>query len=96
MYKILKGILLIHQTRQDAELEYWRIAVPDNKEIRDKVVQEPHSIPYSAHPGIQRTLGKVRKSFYWKGMNGYVREFVENCPVCQMEKSDHTLSKGKL
>ena len=31
-----------------------------------------------------------------KGMSGHVREFVENCPVCQMEKSDHTLSKGKL
>ena len=29
-------------------------------------------------------------------MSGNVREFVENCPVCQMEKSDHTLSKGKL
>ena len=25
-----------------------------------------------------------------------IRSFVENCPVCQMEKSDHTLSKGKL
>ena len=29
-------------------------------------------------------------------MSGHVREFVENCPVCQMEKSDQTLSKGKL
>ena len=29
-------------------------------------------------------------------MSGHVREFVENCPVCQMEKSDHALSKGKL
>ena len=25
-----------------------------------------------------------------------VRSFVERCPVCQMEKSDRTLSKGKL
>ena len=29
-------------------------------------------------------------------MSGYVREVVENCPICQVEKSDHTLSKGKL
>ena len=29
-------------------------------------------------------------------MSGHVREFVENCPMCQMEKSDRTLSKGKL
>ena len=29
-------------------------------------------------------------------MLGDVRQFVENCTVCQMEKSDHTLAKGKL
>ena len=72
VYKMLNGILLVHQLRQDAKLDYWRIVVPDNKEIRDKVVQELHSIPYSAHPGFQRTIGKVRKSFFWKGMSGHV------------------------
>ena len=59
-------------------------------------MRELHSTPYSAHPGIQRTIARVRRSFYWKGMLGDVRQFVENCPVCQMEKSDHTLAKGKL
>ena len=29
-------------------------------------------------------------------MLGDVRQYVENFPVCQMEKSDHTLAKGKL
>ena len=28
--------------------------------------------------------------------DGDIRIFVKKCPVCQMEKSDHTLSKGKL
>ena len=66
VYKMLNGILLIHQNRQNAKLDYWRIVVPDNKDIRYKVVQELHSIPYSAHHRIQRTLGKVRKSFSGK------------------------------
>ena len=29
-------------------------------------------------------------------MTGDIPQFVENCPVCQTEKSDHTLAKGKL
>ena len=29
-------------------------------------------------------------------MTGDIRQLVENCPVCQTEKSDHTLAKGKL
>ena len=33
VYKMLNGILLIHQNRQDAELDYWRIVVPDDKEL---------------------------------------------------------------
>ena len=29
-------------------------------------------------------------------MLGDIRQFVENCDVCQMEKSDHTLTKGEF
>ena len=96
VYKMVNKILLIHQTGQDVGIDYWQVVVPNDKTTRDQIIQELHSIPYSAHPGIQRTVGKVRKSFFWRGMSGHIREFVENCPVCQMEKSDHTLSKGKL
>ena len=49
-----------------------------------------------AHPRIIRTVQKVRNSFYWKGVAGDVREFVEACPTCQLEKSNHTLTRGQL
>ena len=29
-------------------------------------------------------------------MSGDIREFVESCPTCQLEKADHTLQKGNL
>ena len=38
VYKILNRVLLVHQTGQNTELDYWRIVVPYNKEIRDRVV----------------------------------------------------------
>ena len=92
----MNSLLVVHDQNQDADLDFWRIVVPDNPEIKEHIVRELHATPYSAHPGIQRTIARVRRSFYWKGMLGDVRQFVENCPVCQMEKSDHTLAKGKL
>ena len=92
----MNGILAVHLHRQDPKIDFWRIVVPSDANTKEKIMQELHSTPYSAHPGIQRSLGKVRRSFFWKGMTGDIRSFVENCPVCQMEKSDHTLSKGKL
>ena len=38
----------------------------------------------------------VRQTFFWKGQTRDVRAFVESCPVCQVEKSDHTLTKGQM
>ena len=96
IFKFLNSLLVVHDQKQDESLDFWRIVVPEDTEIKERIVQELHSTPYSAHPGIQRTIGRVRKSFYWKGMLGDVRQFVECCPVCQMEKSDHQLAKGKL
>ena len=29
-------------------------------------------------------------------MAGDIREYVESCPTCQLEKTDHTLRKGNL
>ena len=85
IFKILNSLLVVHDQKQDVSLDLWRIVVLDEKGIKERIVEELHSTPYSAHPGIQRTIGRVRKSFYWKGMLGDVRQFVESCLVCQME-----------
>ena len=70
--------------------------IPDDVSTINFVVTELHNIPYSLHLGVQRTLYKVRKHFFWKGMTGHIREFVESCSVYQVAKSDPTLNYGKL
>ena len=96
IFKRKNGLLFVHDQNQDVDIDFWRIVVAEIFEIKAQIVRELHSIPYSAHPGIQRTIARVRSSFWWKGMLEDVRQFLENCPVCQMEKSDHTVAKGKL
>ena len=87
---------MIHVTRQPEDVQYWRVVVPNDLEVKSLLVSELQSVPYAVHPGVQRTIRKVRRYFWWKGMAGDVREFVESCPTCQLEKSDHTLRKGSL
>ena len=82
--------------KQSDEVEYWRIIIPNDIEIKKQILKEFHSVPYSAHPEVQRTLSRIRRVFYWKGMTVDIREFVESCPICQIEKSDHTLIGGQL
>ena len=72
IFKRMNGMLVVHDQNQDAKLDFWRIVVPEMNEIKIRIVQELHSTPYSAHPGIQRTIASVRRSFWWKGMLGGV------------------------
>ena len=95
-YRIQKQLLMIHVTGQPEDVQYWRVVVPGDLDVKTLLVSELHSVPYAAHPGVQRTIGKVRRYFWWKGMAGDIREFVESCPTCQLEKTDHTQSKGSL
>ena len=95
-YRIQKKNLMIHVTGQPDDVQYWRMVVPDDVGVKALLVSELHSVPYAAHPGVQRTIGMVRRYFWWKGMVSDIREFVETCPTCQLEKSDHTLRKGSL
>ena len=73
VFKILNSLLVVHNRKQDVNLDFWRIVVPEDERIKAQIIEELHSTPYSAHPGIQRTIGRVRKSFYWKGMLGDIR-----------------------
>ena len=95
-YRRRNELLCIHQEDQSEDIEYWRIVIPDDTDCKNRILKELHSVPYSGHPVVQRTLSRVRRGFYWKGQTGDVRIYVESCPVCQVEKSDHTLTRGLL
>ena len=62
-YKLQKKLLMIHVTGQPEDVQYWRVVVPDDLDVKSLLVSELHSVPYSAHPGVQRTIGKVRRYF---------------------------------
>ena len=52
VYKRMNGIFAVHSHHQDADLDFWRIVVPSDASTKEKIMQELHSTPYSAHPGI--------------------------------------------
>ena len=95
-YTLQKKLLMIHVTRQREDVQHWRVVVLDDLDVKPLLVSELHSVPYSAHPRMQWTIGKVKRYFWWKGMAGDIKEYVESCPAYQLGKIDHTLKKGSL
>ena len=96
-YKLENGILYIRkQDKNDNIVKYWRIVVPNDREIRNRILEEIHSAPYAGHPGFNKTMEKINRHFYWESISLDVRNFIVSCPVCQMEKSDHRHPYGEL
>ena len=61
-----------------------------------QLLREIHAVPYAGHPGYTRTLEVTKQFFYWVNMTTEVRQFVLDCPVCQVEKGSHLKPSGKL
>ena len=86
-----KKSLMIRVIGQPEDVQYWQVVVLDDIDVKSLLVSELCVVPYFAHQRVSRTIAKVRRYFWWKGMAGDIREFVESCPTCQLEKIDHTL-----
>ena len=95
-YRLKKGSLVIHESTQNEDQAYWRVVIPDKQDIKLELLREIHCVPYSGHPGFTRTLEVTRRFFYWSHMTQEVRQFVLDCPVCQVEKGSHLKPAGKL
>ena len=96
-YQMKKRMLMIHIAGQPEDVQYWRTVVPDDLEVKSQLVSELHSIPYSVHLGVQRTIGQVRRYFWWKGMAGDIQGICRKLPYLPTgENVDHTMKKGNL
>ena len=59
-------------------------------ELKYKFLQEAHDFPLAGHQGFFKTYRKLRKRFYWKGLKAYVQKYVNECKVCEQNKSELT------
>lgn len=72
----------------------WRIVVPTNK--RNDVMDDCHVPPSSAHGGYHKTVDRVRRNYYWPGMDNDVRNYVRNCEVCKSVKPTNVTQRAPM
>ena len=51
-FRIQKNLLMIYVNGQLEDVQYWRVVVPDDLDVKSLLVSELHSVPYSTHPGV--------------------------------------------
>ena len=77
---------------------YWsssKLCIPDCSKLRQKILQEAHNSPSSAHPGVKKTTQKL-EDYWWPGMQKDVQQLIKTCPRCQKAKRDPGPEPGLL
>jgi hypothetical protein len=64
--------------------------------LRNLVLKEMHNVPYTGHPGYQKTITVVRGQYFWPGMKRDVTDYLARCMECQKVKVEHRHPTGLL
>src|SRR5258705_449163 len=73
-----------------------RLYVPDDLDLRRKIVSDHHDTPVAGHPGALATTRRVRLSYWWPGLTTFIRNYVAGCATCQQFKVNTRPSKPSL
>ncbi|XP_070179133.1 uncharacterized protein [Littorina saxatilis] len=68
---------------------YSQVVIPES--LRAGVLSLSHDVPMAGHLGTKKTQDRLWQSFYWPGMGGDIRRYVQSCDACQ-----RALPKGKI
>ena len=66
-----------------------RIYVPDDRDIRLRLMAEHHDEPTAGHPGRDRTLELLGQNYHLPKAIKYEETYVAMCNVCARAKAPH-------
>ena len=70
--------------------------MPDDKELKQKLLFEAHNMVFTMHPGGNNMYQDLKQFYWWKGMKRDVTEYVFKCLTCQQVKVEHQVPTGLL
>nr|GFD46478.1 retrotransposon protein, putative, Ty3-gypsy subclass [Tanacetum cinerariifolium] len=85
--------------RLDEDDVLWlgtRLCVPNDASLREALLTEAHSSPFSFHPDSTKMYHDLKQHFWWSGMKRDVATFVSRCLICQRVKIEHQRANGLL
>ena len=63
--------------------------------LQQKFLQAFHNSSTSAHSGVERTYARMRRRFWWEGLDTDVRSWVNACTLCKRRKAIADANAGE-
>ena len=92
-----KGQVYARYTIEDGMLKRnGKVVVPNQNNLRQRVIRECHDSPCAGHPGVEKTYDLVKRDFFWPRMKNHIHEYVARCFACQVSKPERVRPPGLL
>lgn len=72
------------------------VVVPDDRQLKDRILREAHDAPYSGHLGVNKTTKAITPHFWWPKMREDIVEYIRGCDPCQRNKAVTRAPAGLL
>ena len=86
LYKLRDGLLWSED----------KVVIPNNIQLKAKILREVHDCHMAGHGGQKRTLKVAKKYFVWPKMEKEIIEYIRSCKVCQTVKARRGKAFGLL
>ena len=73
-----------------------RLCVPNDMELKKKILYESHNTVFTMHPGSNKMYQDMKQYYWWRGMKKDNSEYVAKCMTCQQVKDEHQVPFGLL
>ena len=73
-----------------------QVIVPDVGTLREDIIRSMHAPVSEGHMGRDKTLKKIRRTFFWPSVDDQVKKFVQSCYQCQVNKPSNKKQGGLL
>ncbi|RXG54823.1 Retrovirus-related Pol polyprotein from transposon [Armadillidium vulgare] len=80
-YRMFKGMIFIKQGAN------FKVYIPES--LIETAIMLAHAAYESGHTGVERTLKRLKRRFYFKTMRKMVEEYCQQCHVCQSVKGNN-------
>ena len=57
--------------------------IPENETLQTEIAQSCHDSRVAGHFGQEKTIERVTRNFYWKGLADCIKDYVQSCDECQ-------------
>jgi hypothetical protein len=72
------------------------IYVPNVHDLKFMIFIEMHNVPYTGHPGYQKTVAAVKSHYFWPGMKKEIVKYIARCMEFHKVKAEHSHPAGLL